>query len=298
MAVPGACTPEARMSELYRRNIELLGGQDVLVASHGGAGQSIVGNMLLELRRNYVDPYNEALLSDGTTMEVPEYANYQRRLSATAKRADRRPGTPAQWQPWPRFVKTHFTPTAFGSRSFYGLWLLVRDPRDALYSLYNWRINFAAEPWTAPSSFAEWLAAAESGDFPPEEWTNYYKADDWREFYSEWLQVVGNFDRVVMTRFEDLKLMPIAALRAALRAFDVDATEVELANAVDNSTFEAMRRHEDQAAAEGDGRRVLRKGAVSGWREWMTPQIAAFFTDPALAAMAQRFGYELPVPAP
>jgi hypothetical protein len=60
----------------------------------------------------------------------------------------------------PRFVKTHLFPQEFAGREFAGVWLLVRDPRDALYSLYKFRRDFADVPWEqVPDTFQQFLHA-------------------------------------------------------------------------------------------------------------------------------------------
>ncbi|MEV1154845.1 hypothetical protein AB0J27_05485 [Micromonospora chokoriensis] len=39
-------------------------------------------------------------------------------------------------------MKTHLPPEAFAGRDPRMAWLLVRDPRDSLYSWYRWSLDF------------------------------------------------------------------------------------------------------------------------------------------------------------
>lgn len=277
-----------RYNALYRENINRLGNQDILVASIGGSGQSFLGNILLELGLNYADAYTEVLNTDGTTAPEPAYADYRSRLAATAKRDG---DTALPKRRWPRFVKTHLTPKFSTERPLQGVWVLVRDPRDALYSWYNFRINFAKDPLDLRAgSFEQWLD--QSGP------TGVSRLEDWGNFYDQWADAREDFQRTTVTTFEDLKTAPISSMRAALEELDVEVPEPDLLRAVENSSFTAMRTHEgEQHEAARDTHdaskaRIMRSGTANEWKSWMTPSLQEKISAMHLSGAARRYGYQ------
>ncbi|GAB2997382.1 sulfotransferase domain-containing protein [Amycolatopsis acidiphila] len=261
-----------RYNALYQDNIERLGRQDVVVASIGSSGQSFLGNILLELGLNYADPYTEALAGAGTSAPVAAYADYRDRLPAHTPPARR----------WPRFVKSHLPPRFYRARPLLGAWILVRDPRDALYSWYRFRTEFVRDPLDRlADGFEDWLRRPGP--------TGVDRIDDWVDFYGTWLD-----DPAVphaVTSFERLKKEPVGALREGLHAFGLTAGEEQIEQAVRDSSFDAMRRHERDRGGTGAG--ILRRGTPGEWREWMTPATLAHFHRDNIASLAARFGYDL-----
>ncbi|HEX6344998.1 sulfotransferase domain-containing protein [Umezawaea sp.] len=277
-----------RVSELYRRNVTRLGRQDVVVASHGGSGQSLIGNVLFELGLNYVDAYTEVLHEDGRAEVAADHVAYRRHLAAQHDKDETGDGRPVAL--WPRFVKTHHPPVVFGEADVGGVWVLVRDPRDAIYASYQWRRRFAEEEWDrVPDTFAGWLRGP--GDFSPG------PVDDWPAFYASWAERAERADHVHVLRFEDLKRRPVEVVSTALRELGVEASEAEVVRAVGASSFARMREHEDRVAAahpeHDDQRRVVREGKTDGWKDWMTPELARFFSGGELRDVARRYGYDL-----
>ncbi|HVV08912.1 sulfotransferase domain-containing protein [Amycolatopsis sp.] len=268
-----------RHSELFRHNMELLGQQDIVIASTGGAGQSYLGNLLQELGLNQVDPYTESL--DPRGHAVPVHSSWRRRLAATQRRDDG--GRPRRM--WPRFVKSEESPEVTLRRRVRGICLLVRDPRDALYSRYRFRRDFAQDPWAlGKGSFGAWLESAyPGGDLPVREWIRFYRG---------WLDAGARYDRVLVARFEELKTSP-GALRAFLRFAGVQVPEPELRRAWERSRFEVMRAHEDTESGGREGARILRSGTVGEWREWLTPKLWKSFSGADLAAVARELGYRI-----
>lgn len=288
LKMPDPQRADQRLSDLYRRNIECLGPGDIIVASCGGAGQSLIGNILFEAGLNYVDAYTEELREDGTAVGKEYHASYRQRLASLHDK-DVGTGTRPGPAPWPRFVKTHLPPHVFAERPIGGVWLLLRDPRDALYSLYRWRRDFAEEDWDrVPGTFEQYLR--ERGDFTAS------PVDDWPAFYVAWRERARECEHTATVRFEDLKARPLEAVAQLLRPLPVDVPAERLRHAVEASTFERMRAHEDRVAADAPaatGARMIRSGKVSGWREWMTPELERFFAGEELRSIARQFGYEL-----
>jgi hypothetical protein len=278
------CERGQGVSELHKSNLTLLGRNDVIIASYGGSGQAFLANLLLELGFNYVDPYTEKLHVDGSTSIPPEHVEYRQRLEV------RRSGGGVR--PWPRFVKTHLFPGYFVKTPvLQAVWLLVRDPRDALYSWYRWRRDFAQEDWDeVDGSFPTFLEQPDKSGYRP--------TDDWASFYTEWMTYAterGSAPHIV--RFEDLKQDSLRTLSASLATVQLAIDEAEVKRALDNSSFESMRAREDRAAArlsrlESSGR-VMRAGKVGGWREWITPPVSQSFTTEHLTSVAAQLGYLL-----
>jgi hypothetical protein len=114
-------------------NLPLIGDHDVIVPTVAGAGSSLLAALLLELNLHYVDLTKEVLLPDGSS--VPLTDSITRRLDTGAAydrdAALERDGTDRHW----RFMKTHLPQEELPGVAFSGVWILVRDPRDAIYSL-------------------------------------------------------------------------------------------------------------------------------------------------------------------
>lgn len=288
-----ACDP--RVSSLYARNITMTGCGDIVLAGYGGAGQSIIANILLELGLNYVDPYTEVVHEDGTSTPSDEHAGFRRRMAAVSQR-DGQPGSSGDTPRWPRFFKSHLPPEVFAGRRLGGVWLVVRDPRDALHSWYRWRAAFGEEPWDrVHTDFASWITALDYVGRQP--------AQDWAYFYSTWLNWTAEHRVWACTRFEDLKADPAPVVHSALQALGITVDDARLASAIEASSFEAMRAHEDRAVADGQvfptaaPPRMMRRGKVNEWQEWMTPELGRPFSHPDVIEIAARLGYSLP-PAP
>ncbi|MTD54265.1 sulfotransferase domain-containing protein [Amycolatopsis pithecellobii] len=261
-----------RYSALYQDNIARLGPHDVVVASIGSSGQSFLGNILLELGLNYADPYTEALSEDGTSAGVPAYADYRDRLPAHE---------PAELT-WPRFVKTHLTPEFFDHRPLLGSWILVRDPRDALYSWYRFRTEFVRDPLDQlATSFDDWLCRPGPRGLD--------RIDDWADFYDRWSRWSPR--RCAISTFEDLKQNLVPTLTEGLRTFGIAADDARLESAIRRSSFDAMRGHERRYGGAGAG--ILRRGRPHEWKDWMTPSTMKHFTRDTIAPVAARFGYHL-----
>jgi hypothetical protein len=277
----------ARISDLYRHNLAQLGRDDVVVANMGGAGQSLIGNILWELGLNYVDGYTEILQADGTAIAAREHTDYRQHLASLDKKDNAGDVQPAVL--WPRFVKSHHPPVVFSGATFGAVWVLVRDPRDTVYAGYRWRASFGEEAWDqVPDTFAEFLRGR--GDFSDS------PVDDWVAFYAAWSEVAGAHRNAEVLRFEDLKQRPVEIVSAALQRIGVDRSRADVERAVEASSFAKMREHEDRVSGAGQPR-MIRAGKIDGWTEWMTPELAGFFTGDDLREVGERYGYHLETPS-
>ncbi|MEU5258934.1 sulfotransferase domain-containing protein [Amycolatopsis sp. NPDC021455] len=251
---------------------------DIVMPSIGGAGSSLLGNVILELGLHYVDLTKETLRPDGSSRPPTDEITRRIRAGRFAE-APERPTAP-------RFMKTHLPAGEFENHAIGGVWMLVRDPRDALYSWYQYHRGFARLPWEqVPGTFEEFLAKPFFIGVPPvAAWTSYYR---------EWAGRGRGCAHFTTLRFEDLKRRPVTTMREALEPLGLSYSTGQLGRATERSSFTAMRRHEDSVAATGGSARVMRSGAVDGWRSWMTPELEPFFTGSDFTALAQSFGYDL-----
>lgn len=286
---------EAQATELHRRNLKMLGPGDVVVVGYPGSGSALVANALLELGFDYLDLYTEMLTEDGGSVPVPGLTVYRNRLRAMAER-DRAGQRPAGGDRL-RFAKDSLFPQEHADLDLAGVVLLVRDPRDAVHSSYQWFRGFSpifmADAPKAQDSFAEFLDGVGIGEEPP--------IPQWAAFYGAWLEALPDFRASIVIRFEDLKADTVGSMTRLLETFGVQMDRSRIEEAVRRSDFAAMREHEDREAAGlagGGEARINRRGKVGEWREWYgDPDLAARFQEPDLLHTAARFGYEITPPA-
>ncbi|MFH8293303.1 sulfotransferase domain-containing protein [Streptomyces sp. NPDC018059] len=276
-----------RISPLHEANISVLGDRDVPIASFGGAGQSLLGNVLLELGLNYADAYTERLLPDGTSRPAEEHTQWRQRLAASHTKDSVHALPPSRCR-WPRFVKTHLTPNYFTSRPLLGAWVLIRDPRDALYSRYRFRVEYAQDPADiAAGSFENWLRLPGPAGLNP--------IEDWNHFYDSWLVASFGKQPHAVSRFEDLKTEPSETLRRALQKFGITPEPIDVLAASERSSFSAMRAHEEHNSGPETShrptQRIMRKGKPGEWREWITPELMDLFAP--TRTVAGRYGYRI-----
>lgn len=284
--------------DLGLRNSRLLGERDIVVAGDPGAGAALISNIVFELGFGYLDPYTEILDEHGSARVTEDRLSYYRqRLSATAAGGPAPADSPLAANVRTRFVKTHFYPDHFADIKLGGAVLLVRDPRDTIFSSYKWFCDFS-ESWlpivadaSEKLSFTEFLDRVRIGDGEP-------SIPGWARFYSSWLEAAPAFSPFAIVRFEDLKANPVGTITALLATFGLDVPAHLVIQAAERSSFGAMRAREDKiSAAEGDstkGARIMRRGKTGEWREWYgSSGMADRFADPGLIATAARFGYDV-----
>ena len=284
--------------KLHRHNARLLSERDIVVAGDPGAGNALVGNIVLELGLDYLDPYTEVVETDGSSSPAQSRASYRQRMAATAARDGASAAVPSPGGGAGRFVKTHLYSDVFDGVPLRGAILLVRDPRDTIYSGYKWFRGFSESWWQdvsdteGKSTLADYLNGHRIGD-------GRTPVAGWTAFHEDWLDAAPKLDRFAIVRFEDLKLNPVGTVTAMLAAFGLTPSVADIRRAAERSSFDAMRSHEDEVSeAGGDARtkdaRIMRRGKIGEWREWIGgPGIAEHFEDPQLVATAARFGYDL-----
>ncbi|WP_236789907.1 sulfotransferase domain-containing protein [Amycolatopsis sp. GM8] len=258
-------------------NLRAIGDKDVIVANYGSAGTVAINNILAELGLNYVASNIATLHADGTSSATESYTERWQQLITTRQAATTL---------WPRFTKTHLPHEYFSSKRLGGVWIVVRDPRDALYSLYR-ILHQQDDPATDPyetwnHSFDDWINDNSV--------LNRRPVDMWVEFYSSWLERAGYQDELTITRFEDFKRNPAQTIGAALERFGVKVTRQQLDAAASASSFAAMQTHE---SAVSTGAQVIRRGMINEWREWMDDEKWRAFSGDDLRELAGKLGYDL-----
>jgi hypothetical protein len=268
--------------ELHDENMRSIGASDIVIPSLGGAGSSLLATLLLDLGLDYVDLAKDRIMPNGSTL--PQGDMISRRL-----RPDTGVARPDGGTPGPRFLKTHLPAEEFAGRAIGGVWLLIRDPRDAIYSWYRYHRDFGEREWErVEGSFEDFLRRPFFTGHPP--------ADGWGTFYAGWAERASGCEHAAVLRFEDLKRAPAETMRSALEALGLSFEPHVLERAIDRSSYEAMRAREDQVAVNDRGHpeaRVMRSGEVDAWRAWMTPRLARYFSGEPTRSVARRFGYDL-----
>ncbi|WP_055563928.1 sulfotransferase domain-containing protein [Streptomyces atriruber] len=289
---------ELRPDELARRSARLLGEHDIVVAGDPGSGQALVANIVFELGFDYLDPYVESPEeADGASKSVEDRLDYYRqRLAATSEKSQAALDRAASGAVAKRFIKTHFYPEVFAESSVNTAILVVRDPRDTIYSSYKWFSSFGgswipdAADMIGKLTYPDFLDRVRLGDGEP-------SIPGWARFYRSWLEASPDFSKFAVVRFEDLKSHPVGAITAMLAALGLAVPPEVVEQAAERSSFKAMRAREDAASAgEGDttkNARIMRRGQVGEWREWIGEgDLRERFAHPGLVATAARFGYD------
>jgi hypothetical protein len=152
--------------------------------------------------------------------------------------------------------------------------LIVRDPRDAIYSMYRRQ---------APQlTFAEFCRF-------PNPLTLLDSAAHWALFVGAWLDQPD----VHIVRFEDYKRDAEATLRRVLERFDLGGSDEAIRAALDQSSFDKARAAEAafRARFPGDPQLVNRAGKVGDGSD--RPEVQALLPEieRATAPLLRRLGY-------
>jgi hypothetical protein len=167
--------------------------------------------------------------------------------------------------------------------------VFVRDPRDAIYSLYRRHheksLSFLAylrRPDVFPDHFPEMFG------LPP--------AETWAAWHAMWLGL-RDVMQIKFFRFEEWRAAPIEGVREMLAFLGTDRTEAEIREALECSTVEHAKAAMEQCAqATGQCRGTVRRGQVEEWRQTYTDEALRAFQGPANGIM-QEIGYAPIVPA-
>lgn len=241
---------------------------DVFIVAHTKSGNTWLAYMLaILLRRDRDDRVRLKNLGEF----VP---NLQNRDAAIAEYAD---------LPDPRIFRNE---TPLHAELFPKVIYIVRDPRAVLVSYYHmYRTLFGDEETTLADFIREYLR-----DGCVSRWEPFQIS--WDRQVLAWTGRAQRSDRVLVVKYEDMVRDRRAVLERVARFAAVPYTEDLLALAVARGGFEAMRRHEERYGAEAYDEeqarrgRFIRRGKPDGWKDELTPDLAADIQRRFARAMA------------
>lgn len=160
--------------------------------------------------------------------------------------------------------------------------LFVRDPRDAIYSLYK-RTNFS-EKSDFTTYLTEILSTSQTIRMNPVlEWVYFH------EFYL----TLSESKTMLIIRFEDIKAQPEKYVRQVLDFIKVVKTDSEIATAIANSSFDKAKKVmlTTEEITNKKSFNPIRRGKSFEWKEWLSPELYTYFSP--CNETAQKFNYEL-----
>ncbi|GAA3078116.1 hypothetical protein GCM10020000_74770 [Streptomyces olivoverticillatus] len=231
---------------LHRRNAARLGARDIVIAAYPGSGAALIGNILIELGFDYIDPYSEVVAEGGQAQVIEDHLAYRSRLAATAagdrstaagKTGDE-PGSEPRFFSKTTSTPLTSTPPAWAARCCWCAIPAMRCTPPTSGSVVSHGCGWARTPRARAASHSSSLGTGINGE-PP--------VADWYGLYDAWLDALGHFARSAVVRFEDLKADPEATTARLLDALGAPRTPDRLERAARRSSYEHMRAHEEQA---------------------------------------------------
>jgi hypothetical protein len=172
-----------------------------------------------------------------------------------------------------RLIQTHDRYAGPCSRAVY----LVRDIRDVILSEYRWELRDGVR-----RSLDKQIQLSLTGGTPMSLFGS------WHDHVAYWLdsELARRGDLLLM-KYEELRQDPDDKLRELLRFLGAEATDTQIASAIEHNSLDRMREREERAVdagiSAGDPRYPwIGQGAVMGWRSKMT--------DEQLARVDERAG--------
>jgi len=229
---------------------------DVFVVSYPKSGNTWVRFLLGNLIKRPGDEVDFHSVHD----YVPEFSELDRRLDDLSG---------------PRCIKSHETYNSLYPRVVY----IVRDGRDVYVSYYHYLRNRLPDG----VSFADFLSE------------DTYRQGSWGKHVASWLDPLEHSSRLLLVRYEDLLADCAAQVHRLVDFVGLDATEEEIQASVRNSSFDSMRRLEEQRgrayASNDKAERFVRKGKAGNWKDVFGEQEKEIFKR-FEGGMLQRLGYE------
>ena len=215
--------------------------QDVFVASYPRSGSTWLRFLLFET----------------LTKNDAGFDNVNRMLPDVGMHADATPLLPNQG----RLIKTHEPFRPAYKRAVY----VVRDVRDVVLSEYAYQNALGRIERTFDDYLTDFLNGTATG------------YGSWQEHVRGWIDspLTANGNLLVV-RYRDLRKDTQTYLQRIVDFLGVDVDRQMIVRAIQNNEFQKMRAKEDKSpqlgkSAEGESR-FVRKGAVGGWREQLTPE--------------------------
>ncbi len=158
--------------------------------------------------------------------------------------------------------------------------VFVRDPRDAIYSLYRRDYAGHFEP----------LQYLQRPDLFPDHFPGMFNlppADTWAAWHAMWLGL-QQVMRIQFVRFEALRASPVAGIQQVLVFLGTSRSAADIERALERSSLErTLAALAKQEQLKGVKRQTARKGKVGEWQETYTPEMLECFRGPASAIMTQ-----------
>jgi hypothetical protein len=200
---------------------------DIFLASYPKSGNTYVRFLLATLV--YPDQCTSLLAADRL---VPDVDGQTRRYF--------------RQMPRPRIIKTHYPFDHTYKRVVY----IVRDPRDVVLSQYHYQIKRKVLDEGYP--LEAYVPRFVAGDV-----SNY---GSWRQHVGSWLGAYpGNDPAFRLVRYEDLLHQTSAELGRIARFLHIESTPDQLAQAVERSTADQMRKLEEAESAKWGSTKGTRK---------------------------------------
>jgi hypothetical protein len=162
-----------------------------------------------------------------------------------------------------RLIQTHDRYAGPCPRAVY----LVRDIRDVILSEYRWELRGGVR-----RSLDKQIQLSLTGGTPMSLFGS------WHDHVAYWLdsELARRGDLLLM-KYEELRHDPDEKLRELLRFLGAEATDTQIASAIENNSLDRMREREERAVhagiRPGDPRYPwIGKGAVMGWRSKLTDE--------------------------
>lgn len=167
---------------------------------------------------------------------------------------------------------------------------LVREPRAVLVSYYHMYRTVLNDTKTTIQDFIkEYLQQGCIWRFEPE-------LERWDKQVLAWVKRARHDKRVMIVKYEDIVNNKPEVFKRIIEFADISCTEDYYNLALTRSTFEAMRKNEEEYGAEsypgeiGKRGRFIRNGKTDGWKQELTQDIEELIKNEFSEAM-KKVGY-------
>jgi hypothetical protein len=216
------------------------------------------------------------LLFEALTKNDAGFDNVNRVIPDVGMHSEATPLLPRQG----RLIKTHEPYRAEYNRAIY----IVRDVRDVVLSEYAYENALGRVRGTFDDFLADFLRGRAG------------RYGSWLDHVQDWIDSpAADRGDLLVIRYRDLRRDAQNHLERIVDFLGVGVDRKMIANAIRNNEFQKMRVKEDRAPQLGksgdEEKRFVRKGAVGGWREQLTPEQLQRIED-KLGPMLARLGFE------
>jgi len=150
---------------------------------------------------------------------------------------------------------------------------IMRDPRSVLVSYYHHALHDTGEnEWTLDAFVDEMLTYGCIKRLEPE-------LERWDRHVTSWIDR-SKQQQVKFVKYEDMKRDRRQVLEEVIEFVGIACNEKEIALAVEEGSFENMRKNEQIYGAEpysgtkGERGYYMRNGKIDGWKQELTPELA------------------------